>query len=125
MITPVITTQCCDCGLGCSAAGEWYMVTEPVWTEAWRDRLKPWHSLPGQTVLCIGCMEKRLGRTLCAADFTDAPVNSPKFSGMSDRLRDRLTATTSAPLDPPKRKRGRPKGSKDKLKRKRRRSAIL
>ena len=116
--TPVVVTQCCDCGLGCNTAGEWFMVKEQVWAEAWHDRIKPWHWLPGQTVLCIGCLEKRLGRTLCIDDFTDAMVNSPdKASGMSDRMRSRLTAVKSVRLDEPlKRKRGRPKGSKNKPK---------
>jgi hypothetical protein len=31
----------------------------------------------GVEVLCIGCLERRLGRTLCASDFTNAPINDP------------------------------------------------
>jgi hypothetical protein len=77
-------------------------------------------------VLCVGCLEGRIGRTLCAADFADAVVNDPE-GDISDRLRQRLMATESvrlidtAPADnvvvPFKRKRGRPKGSKNKRKR--------
>ena len=132
MKTPLIVTQCCDCGLGCNVAGEWYAVRDTVWELAWRGRRKWWHHLPGQTVLCIGCLEKRLGRTLCASDFTDAPVNFPD-GDISDRMRQRLTAAESWRLEPPdyprdelppeledegppKRKRGRPKGSKNKPK---------
>ena len=126
MKTPLIVTQCCDCGLGCNVAGEWYAVRDTVWELAWRGRRKPWHSIRGQAVLCIGCLEKRLGRTLCAGDFTDAAVNCPD-GNISDRMRARLTATESMPLEPMpapvgnvvvpfKRKRGRPKGSKNKSK---------
>jgi hypothetical protein len=119
MKTPLIVTQCCDCGLGCNVAGEWYAVRDAVWELAWRGRRKSWHSIPGQSVLCIGCLEQRLGRTLCASDFTDAAVNCPD-GNVSDRMRVRLAATESLPLGPPapeKRKRGRPKGSKNKRKR--------
>lgn len=115
MTAPIITTRCVDCGLGCTTAGEWYMVKDEVWEQAWTGGWRsPWHLLPGQMVLCIGCLEKRLGRTLCASDFTEAMVNSPDKEGISDRMRARLTATESLPLGPPKRKRGRPKGSKNK-----------
>jgi hypothetical protein len=72
--------------------GEWYMVHDEVWQQAWADRLKPWHALPGQQILCIGCLEARLGRTLMACDFTDAPVNDPDDDRSSERLRQRLTA---------------------------------
>jgi hypothetical protein len=110
------------------------MVHDRVWEEAWTGRLKPWHELPGQAVLCIGCLEQRLGRTLCARDFTDAMVNYLDKENISERMRRRLEATESRrlePLDyprddppppeyedegPPKRKRGRPKGSKNKPK---------
>jgi hypothetical protein len=113
---PAVVTQCCDCGLGCNVAGEWYAVKTKVWEEAWIGRRKSWHELPGQAVLCIGCLEQRLGRTLCVEDFTEAVVNSPDKENISERMRQRLTATESLPLNPPKRKRGRPKGSKNKPK---------
>lgn len=57
--------------------------------------------------LCIGCVEIRLGRTLTAADFIDAPVNTnpnPR-SARSARLTERLNAedptarTPAAPAD--------------------------
>jgi hypothetical protein len=123
---PTIVTRCCGCGLGTNVAREWYRVNDAVWDAAWCGRRKPWHSLPGQEILCVGCLERRLGRTLCAGDFTDAMVNCPK-EVFSDRLRQRLMATESMPLEPTpvpadnvvvpfKRKRGRPKGSKNKSK---------
>jgi hypothetical protein len=55
--------------------------------------------------------EQRLGRTLAANDFTDSPVNDlNKKERMSARMRERLTAVDALK---PKRKRGRPKGSKN------------
>lgn len=41
-------------------------------------------------MLCIGCLEKRLGRRLRPGDFTDAHINNPRLYPMSDRLRDRI-----------------------------------
>jgi hypothetical protein len=107
---PDIVTRCCDCGVGTNVLGEWYAVNDAVWEEAWRGRHRySWaRCVPGQEVLCIGCLEQRLGRTLCAGDFTDAAVNKTKlcFTGglmlrMSERMRDRLTATKSRILPVP------------------------
>jgi hypothetical protein len=146
---PTIVTRCCDCGLGTNVAREWFMVKPQVWKEAWAGRRKPWHELPGQSVLCIGCLEQRIGRTLCADDFADTVLHDLE-GDISDRLRWRLTATKSVRFDeidddedfylpqrargedgfkvapirdrgcplftPVKRKRGRPKGSKNKPK---------
>jgi hypothetical protein len=39
-------------------------------------------------LLCIGCLERRLGRELEPVDFTDAPLNYG--SRKSERLRQRL-----------------------------------
>jgi hypothetical protein len=112
-IWPVVGTACADCGVGTHTLREWYMVHDTVWDEAWRDRRKWWHAINGQQVLCIGCLEQRLGRTLTAADFNGAPCNDPNKPCISARLRDRLTATQSVSL---RRQRGRPKGSKNKRK---------
>jgi hypothetical protein len=89
---PAIISACADCGVGTFTLGEYYMVKDEIWTHAWAGRLKPWHALPGQQVLCIGCLETRIGRTLMACDFTSAPVNDPADSTMSERLRERIRA---------------------------------
>ena len=50
--------------------------------------------------LCIGCIERRIGRRLIAADFTDCPVNTTNVCGpKSKRLLDRmdLPATICGP----------------------------
>jgi hypothetical protein len=114
---PLIVSTCADCGLGTIRAGEWYMVKNAVWEQAWAGRRKSWHGrVPGQEILCIACLEQRLGRTLMAYDFTDAEVNDVGKNNISERMRNRLMAVDAAPL---RRKRGRPKGSKNKPKRKR------
>ena len=69
-----------------------------MWEQAWAGRRKAWHGkLPGQEILCIGCLEQRIGRTLVRCDFTDSPINDPHEETMSARLRDRLT-TDHVPL---------------------------
>jgi hypothetical protein len=76
--------NCTDCGIHTSRRGEVYIVRDDVWERAWRDRRR----CPLQEILCIGCLEKRIGRTLTKHDFDD--FNHPTKG--SDRLRDRLTA---------------------------------
>jgi hypothetical protein len=83
-------TACADCGVGASSLGEWYMINDNLWEQAWHGRRKSWHGLPGQQVLCIGYLERRIGRRLTAADFLDVPLNDPNQNRMSTRLRSRL-----------------------------------
>src|SRR5262249_2769118 len=82
-----------DCGVGTITLGEWYMVHDHVWEQAWLGRRKSWHGrVPGQEILCIGCLEKRIGRTLMACDFIpDVPTNEPDKNFMSKRLLGRMT----------------------------------
>ena len=92
---PFCRSNCADCGIGTVTLGDWYMVRGEVWESAWAGCRKPWHSVPGQEILCIACLERRLGRELARADFTDAPINDPTCSLLSDRLRDRLLRVVS------------------------------
>ena len=85
---------CIDCGCNTNVMpkvepeghtenySEYYMVHDQVWNAA---GLPP---LGG--CLCIGCLERRLGRKLTRHDFTDASVNDPSDLSHTDRLRDRL-----------------------------------
>ena len=74
--------SCMDCSGNTLHLDEYYMVHDHVWLPV----------VPGDKgMLCIGCLELRLGRLLNAADFTDAPVNSGYVS-RSPRLIDRLTS---------------------------------
>jgi hypothetical protein len=89
-LPPRILTRCADCGLGTIIACENYWVRDFVWGRAWADRLKPWHKAPGQQVLCIACLEHRIGRQLIRDDFVSAS------DVKSDRLAARLNSPTHA-----------------------------
>lgn len=57
---------------------ETYMVHDHVWKAA---GMEPWGG-----VLCIGCLEKRIGRRLIPDDFTDEPFNTmPGTPRLMDR----------------------------------------
>lgn len=59
------------------------MLRDEVWAEANPD-------IDGQ--LCISCLERRLGRTLTVADFSDRRVNTSATLRRIPRLIDRLSA---------------------------------
>lgn len=62
---------CSDCDTDTTPAdgpSEWYMVHAELWAQAGMGA--GWGEC-----LCIGCLERRLGRMLTSADFTDARVN--------------------------------------------------
>lgn len=74
---------CLDCNVHTDEIGEYYMIDFDLWNQV--------HPA-NKGMLCIGCVEERLGRQLHAADFIDALVN--EVGGMfqqSDRLISRLT----------------------------------
>lgn len=75
-----LMTDCADCRTDVVGIHEWYMVHDQVWQAA---------GMCNFGFLCIGCLEKRLGRRLAAADFRDLEVNRDR--NHSDRLADRLT----------------------------------
>ncbi|WP_202033282.1 hypothetical protein [Nocardioides sp. WS12] len=75
---------CMDCGVNTAPLDgdnwEYYMVHDDLWLSA----------VPGdEGQLCIGCIERRIGRRLVPADFTDAPVNDPHDPWDSERMRSR------------------------------------
>lgn len=74
------TLMCVWCGV--DVVGEYYMVRNEVWESCG----------PKYGCLCVGCLEVRLGRTLCRDDFTDVPVNTDQDRCRSERLCDRLGA---------------------------------
>lgn len=75
---------CIDCAACTNCTREYYMVTDQVWEQA-----HP--KLTG--MLCISCLEARLGRLLNRTDFTDCPLNqmTVMFEDGSPRLLNRLT----------------------------------
>ena len=69
------------------------MVHDHIWAEA---GMRTDCGLSG--MLCIGCLERRIGRTLTKADFTSAGVNDLANPLHTARLKDRLTTATSRQL---------------------------
>lgn len=85
---PSSVWHCLDCGASTAEDGlnEYYMVQAAVWHAA----------NPGRKgMLCIGCLEARLGRRLTPEDFTSAPINSIK-EWHSERLRSRIEGREEA-----------------------------
>lgn len=85
--------KCLDCGVctmhipdGKYFYTEYYMVHGALWEEA---------KVGGdEGMLCIGCLESRLGRELNAADFSNVPLNACVIQGgwnASARIRERIT----------------------------------
>lgn len=60
-----ISFKCIDCGMN-TKAKEYYSLHDAVWFKAHSSK----HGM-----LCIGCVERRLGRRLMPSDFNDAPIN--------------------------------------------------
>lgn len=77
---------CADCGTDTvpfEGPCEWYAVHDDVWAGAGMEE--------DGGFLCIGCLEKRLGRPLHRADFKHAPINTHWLIGsQSPRLREAL-----------------------------------
>ena len=76
--------SCADCGVNTIAIREWYLLRDTVWEQAWPSTANGEEVGHGH-YLCIGCIEKRLGRELNGRDFVGF---SPR-ARMSARLRDR------------------------------------
>jgi len=74
-------TDCLDCGIDTDDSNEYYMLKKSVWKET------------GLTlhegILCIGCVEVRLGRQLTNKDFEDCALTHGFFK-MSPRLINRI-----------------------------------
>lgn len=70
-----------DCGVDTGKIHEYYFIHTALW-------LSVVTNITG--MLCIGCLETRLGRELQPSDFTSAHINNPKGNMMSVRLLSRL-----------------------------------
>lgn len=75
---------CLDCKVDTGKIHEHYMLVDSTWFAIHGSKFG---------MLCIGCVEARLGRTLVASDFNDSHVNNPKLYPMSSRLLNRLAKT--------------------------------
>ncbi len=83
---------CWDCGTETSQY-EYYMVCDDVWADAAGTEL----FMRMGVFFCIGCLEKRLGRELGPADFTDCLLNIDRDAFMtSERLLDRFGKAETA-----------------------------
>ena len=72
---------CLDCNVDIGKIFEHYFI-----------HIELWLSLVGTNkgMLCVGCLEARLGRQLTSADFTPASINTPNHEPKSQRLMQRL-----------------------------------
>lgn len=70
---------CLDCKVDTSEIYEYYMVKDEIWPIGTYDGM-----------LCIGCLETRIGRELNVNDFPFVNVNCNWFSPHSERLESRL-----------------------------------
>lgn len=68
---------CLDCRVDTGKIKEFYYIELSLW-------LRIVGSKDG--MLCIRCCEKRLGRKLNCADFTDATINNPQYGGGKSSL---------------------------------------
>lgn len=74
--------DCVDCGKS-TFQTEYYMVHNHLWAAAGMER--------DNGMLCILCLESRLGRMLVEADFTSAPVNYMFFVKNAERFPNGVT----------------------------------
>lgn len=75
--------KCMDCGKDTQQIGEYYMLHNQVWYTIAAKTC-------GRGMLCLGCVESRLGRPLVSADFKrGVPINEGFFP-RSDRFLDRI-----------------------------------
>lgn len=72
---------CLDCKVDTGKIYEHYMLIEETWFAIHQSKFG---------MLCIGCVEKRLGRMLTKDDFNESHVNNPKLYPMSARLLSRI-----------------------------------
>ena len=72
--------KCLDCNINTNKIGEYYMINFKLW-----NKINP----KDDGMICVGCVEKRLGRKLKRNDFTICPLNE-NYADMSKRLLDRV-----------------------------------
>lgn len=72
---------CLDCRIDTGKIHEHYMLVDTTWFSIHNS---------DRGMICIGCIEKRLGRTLTSSDFNSSHVNNPRLYPMSARLLSRI-----------------------------------
>ena len=58
---------CVDCNVNCLEINEYYMVTDSCWKRSGMEKYGG--------MLCIGCLEQRLGKKLTPRNFKECPLN--------------------------------------------------
>jgi hypothetical protein len=97
MFMPITATAWCkDCRGNIGWMGEWCLLKNSIWEKAWPGTGQKSSStkMPMKHFLCIGCIEKRIGRRLTRRDFDMRSKHNRTQSDnphpMSQRLRNRL-----------------------------------
>jgi hypothetical protein len=72
---------CLDCGIDTSKHNELYMLVDETWKLT---------GLGKVGMLCVGDVEKRIGRRLTASDFNDSYLNNFRTNSKSARLVERM-----------------------------------
>lgn len=73
--------MCIVCKVDTGKIGEHYMLVDPVWNKVHTSAIG---------MLCIGCLEKRLGRKLVPSDFHPCYINNKNYGSRSARLTNRM-----------------------------------
>ncbi|WP_298705408.1 hypothetical protein [uncultured Variovorax sp.] len=86
LFSEVAWDACQDCAKH-TAADDYYMVTDTLWQTV--------HSRD-QGMLCLSCLQSRMGRELQSSDFIDAPVNQLSAKVREIRAQSGLVAPVAA-----------------------------
>ena len=78
---------CWDCTVNTLDINEYYMVEDELWKLG---TIYADNYCSEDVMLCIGCLENRIGGVLTPSDFPDFPINRGYFT-MSERLLSRIT----------------------------------
>lgn len=78
---------CLDCGVCTCCTDEYYMVHDSVWER-----------VANRGMLCIACLEQRLGRELNGSDFTLCPLNLQNLLTGSPLIKARIDIDLSMHL---------------------------
>lgn len=81
--------NCWDCTVNTLDIGEYYTVTDDLW-ELGTIYAANDNQCGTDVMLCIGCLENRIGGMLTPDDFPPFPINRGIF-GLSARLKNRIT----------------------------------
>jgi len=73
---------CLGCKEDTGKLMEFYFIHTELWVEATGSK---------EGMLCVGCLEERIGRELTPDDFPDVTINKSQYGPKSQRLTDRMS----------------------------------